>query len=180
MGDSAQLSSDTLCRTRSLVDLKTFTVFAELTKPSQSVVTIISSVRTDLLGFEPVADLSQETVAGDAVSRSFRPGLPGNEYPTLHTKPPAPSQDSEEYDPTERGDSQIVPNHEGLYGPRFSNSSPIPNEPRGRIPLGGSRRSNSRERGVGTSHSEWKPEQLSNGNYRQAPSFSLGFNLTLL
>lgn len=49
-GGSIWLYSDTLNRTRSLMDTKTFTVFAELTKPSQSVVTIISSVRTDLTG----------------------------------------------------------------------------------------------------------------------------------
>jgi len=49
--------SDTLRRTRSLKDVKTFTVFAELTKPSQSVVTIISSVRGDLTSFELVIDL---------------------------------------------------------------------------------------------------------------------------
>lgn len=168
--DITWLGSDTLCRTRSLKDVKTFKVFAELTKPSQSIVTIIGSVRTDLDDFYLVIDLLQETIAGDAVSRSFRPDLPGNEYPTLNTKPLAPSQDPEEYDGVvwERGDSQTILNPYDLHGPRFFSSSPIPNKPQTQVkkPLAGSGRSNSREAMVGMPSGEWKPEQLSNGNYK--------------
>lgn len=43
------VDSNAPCRTRSLKDAKTFTVFAELTKPSQSLVTIIGSVRAGLI-----------------------------------------------------------------------------------------------------------------------------------
>jgi ATP-dependent DNA helicase HFM1/MER3 len=46
-----------LRRTHSLKDAKVFTVFAELTKPSQSVVTVISSVRLDFAYFCLVVDL---------------------------------------------------------------------------------------------------------------------------
>ncbi|KAF9652905.1 P-loop containing nucleoside triphosphate hydrolase protein, partial [Thelephora ganbajun] len=149
--------------TRSLKEVKIFTVFVELTKPSQSVVTIISS----------------ETIAGDAVSRSFRPDLPGNEYPTPNTKPPAPSQDSEEYDAsTDRGDSRIILGPDDLCGPCFDGSSPIPSKPQGKKPLVDSGRSNSREIKARTSYGEWKPEQLSNGNYRQVSSLSLDSGLS--
>ena len=156
------------CRTRSLGDVKTFVVFAELTKPSQSVVAIIGSVRTDLVGFNLVIDSLQETIAGDTVSRSFKPDLPGNEYPTLNTKPLAPSQDSEEYGgPVDQGDSRIRFNSDNLNGTRFSSPSPAPNKPkRSKEPLAGSGKTNLRETNVGTPHGERKPEQLSNGNYR--------------
>lgn len=56
-GGSVWRGSDALRRTRSLKDVKTFTVSAELTKPSQSVVTIISSVKGNLTSFELVIDL---------------------------------------------------------------------------------------------------------------------------
>lgn len=169
---SVWLGSDVSHRTRSLKDAKTFTVFAELSKPSQSVMTVISSVRTDHVCFEFVVNLLQETIAGDVVSRSFRPGLPGNEYPTPNTKPSAPSQESDEYGRlTDRGDSQVMSNPDDIHGPRFS--SPIPNEPQMKKHLAGSGRSNSRGMKIGTSFEEWKPERLSNGNYRYASSLSL-------
>jgi len=176
--DSVWLGSDALCRTRSLKDVKTFKVFAELTKPSQTIVTIIGSVRTDLDDLHLAIDLLQETIAGDAVSRSFRPDLPGNEYPTLNTKPPVPSQDHEEHNGVvwERGGSQIIPNPHDLHGPRFSSPSPVPSKPQARAkPLAGSGRSNSREAKVGIPYGEWKPKQLSNGNYKQVSSLSFGF-----
>ena len=68
--------SDTVCRTRSLKDGKTFTVFTELTKPSQSVVTIISSVRTDLVGLDLLLTLRRkqllETPFRDLSGQTFR------------------------------------------------------------------------------------------------------------
>ena len=169
------MGSNTLRRTRSLKDGKTFTVFAELTKPSQSVVTIIGSVGADPVDFALVIDLSQETIAGDAVSRSFRPDLPGNEYPTPNTKPPASGQDFEEYgDPTDQGGSQIIFNPGDIYRTRFSSSSPTPNKGQGKKPLARSGRSSPREIKVGTSYGEWKPEKLSNGYYRRAYSLISG------
>lgn len=150
-------------------------MFVELTKPSQSVITIIGSVGSDSVDFALVVDLLQETIAGDAVSRSFRPDLPGNEYPTPNTKPPASSQDFEGYgEPTDRGGSQIVLDRDDIYGTRFSGSSPIPNKPQGKEALAYSGRSNPKEINVGTSYGEWKPERLSNGNYRRAYSPILG------
>lgn len=165
--DNIRLGSNTLCRTRSLKDGKTFTVFTELTKPSQSVVTMIGSVGAYPVDFALVINLLQETIAGDAVSRSFRPDLPGNEYPTPNTRPPASGQDSEEYrEPTDRGGSQILFNPDDVYGIRFSSSSPTPNKRQGKKPLAHSGRSDPREIKVGTSYGEWRPEQLFNGNYR--------------
>lgn len=150
-------------------------MFAELTKPSQSVITIISSVGTDPFSFALVIELLQETIAGDGVSRSFRPDIPGNEYPTPNTKPPTPSQDFEEYgEPTDRGVSQISFNPDDLYDPHFSSRSPTPNKSQGRKPLADPGRSNQKEARVVTSYGEWKPEQLSNGNYRRVCSLSLG------
>ena len=173
-GMTPRLRSDAPHRTRSLEDGKTFTVFAELTKPSQSVVTVISSVRADLVGFDLVIDLLQETIAGDAVSHSFRPDLPGSEYPTPNTKPPAPGQDSEEYrEPVNRGASPTILDCDD-HEPRFSSPSPAPIKIQGKKPLVGSERSNSRERKVGTSYEEWRPERLSNGNYRRVSSLDLG------
>jgi len=152
--------------------VKTFTVFTELTKPSQSVVTIIGSVSADLVGFDLVIYLLQETTAGDAVSRSFRPNLPGNEYPTVNTKPPAPGQNSQEYGGLAgRGDSPIAVE---LHEPRFSSPNHTLTELQGKKPLVGSGRSNSRETKAGTSYGDWKPEQLSNGNYRQVSCLSFG------
>ena len=167
MRGSVWPGSDPLRRTRSLADIKTFTVSAELTKPSQSVVAIISSVRTGLTTLDPTIDPSQETVAGDAVLRSFRPDLPGYEYPTPNTKPPAPSQDSEEYSELmDREDSRITLNPDSLCRSRFTSSSPILNKFQVKKPSAGSWRSNSKEVNVGTLNEEWKPKQLSNGNYR--------------
>ena len=137
-------------------------------------VTIISSVRTDLVDFSLVIDFLQETIAGDAVSKNFRPDLPGNEYPTLNTKPPAPGQDSEEYGGLKDwGDSRITLGNDDLYGPRFSGSSPIPEKPLGKKPPTSSGRSNSRETKART-YEEWKPERLPNGNYKRVSSLSLG------
>lgn len=173
--DNVRLGSNTLCRTRSLKDGKTFTVFTELTKPSQSVVTMIGSVGAYPVDFALVIDLLQETIAGDAVSRTFRPDLPGNEYPTPNTKPPASSQDFEGYgEPMDRGGSQIVLNRDETYETRFSSSSPLQNKCQGKEPLAHLGRSNPREIKLGPSYGEWKPEQLSNGNYRRAYSLILG------
>ena len=142
-------------------------MFAELTKPSQSVVTIISSVGTDRVYFDPTIDLLQETIAGDAVSQSFRPDLPGSEYPTPNTKPPAPGQDSEEYGGSmDRGGPPIVLDHDYHHEPPFFSSSPIPNKPQGKKPFASLGGSNSRETKVGTLYEEWKPERLFNGNYK--------------
>lgn len=173
-GDIVWLCSDTLSRTRSLADTKTFTVFAELTKPSQSVVTIISSVRTDLTGCWFFTYLSQETIAGDAVWRSFRPEIPGIEYPTLNTKPQATSQDSEEYGETvDLGNSQVTFNPENLHGSRFSSPSPTPSKLRVTKSPVDPGRSNLRETKAGISYEGWKPEQLSNGNYRWVSCLNL-------
>ena len=144
--------------------MKTFTVSTELTKPSQSVVTIIGSVRATIVGFSPDTNLLQETVAGDTLSQSFRPELPGDEYPTLNTKPASSSQDSEAYGGLKgkHGPPQIAPGLDEHHGrPRFSGQIPIPNKPLAN--LGGS---DSRLSKIETSYMDWKPEQLANGNYR--------------
>ena len=151
-------------------------MFAELTKPSQSVVTIIGSVGAGPVYSPLVIDLLQETIAGDAVSRSFRPNIPGNEYPTPNTKPPASGQEIEEHgELTDRGDSEIIFDPDDIHGTRFSSSSPALNKGQGKKPLAHSGRSNPKEIKAGTPYGEWKPEQLFNGNYRRAHSLMSGF-----
>lgn len=102
-------------------------------------------------------------IAGDALSQSFRPELPGSEYPTLNTKLAASSQESESHGglERERGAPQIAPGPVNLRGqPRFSGPTAVPNE---HLDLGGS---NLRFSKVKASYMEWEPEQLDNGNYR--------------
>ncbi|CAL1705677.1 unnamed protein product [Somion occarium] len=57
--------------TRVLKGSKTFSIVAELTKPSQSLTVMISS----------------ETIAGIAVSKTYKPNVPHNLYPTMNTRP---------------------------------------------------------------------------------------------
>ncbi|KAK7467467.1 ATP-dependent DNA helicase MER3 [Stygiomarasmius scandens] len=57
--------------TKVLKEAKTFEITATLEKPSQSVMVIITS----------------ESFAGVAVSKTFRPSVPPEEYPTMKTKP---------------------------------------------------------------------------------------------
>ena len=71
------------------------------------------------------------------------------------------------------GDSRITFDPENLHGSRFTSRSPIPSKPQANKPLVGSGRSNSMEKKAGTSYEEWKPEQLSNGNYKRVSSLSL-------
>ncbi|KAF7322399.1 DEAD/DEAH-box DNA helicase [Mycena chlorophos] len=58
--------------TKALKETKTFEITAELTKPSQSVVVLITS----------------ETIAGVSISQTYKPNIPYKEYPTRDTRPP--------------------------------------------------------------------------------------------
>ncbi|KAJ7461495.1 Sec63 Brl domain-containing protein [Mycena latifolia] len=58
--------------TKALKETKTFEISAELTKPSQSVVVLITS----------------ESIAGVTVTQAYRPQVPSREYPTRDTRPP--------------------------------------------------------------------------------------------
>ncbi|KDR81750.1 hypothetical protein GALMADRAFT_59618 [Galerina marginata CBS 339.88] len=57
--------------TKSLKSAKAFEVTAELKKPSQSVIIIVTS----------------ETIAGVALQHVYKPSVPASEYPTLDTRP---------------------------------------------------------------------------------------------
>lgn len=115
----------------------------------------------------PPLTLLQEAIAGCTILRSFRPDPPNHESP-------APSQGSEEnVRPMDREDRQTVFNSDGLYGSCFTGSSPIQKKSQVKKLLAGSRKPNPREMKVRTSDEEWRPEQLSNGNYRQVLSLSL-------
>ncbi|KDQ61091.1 hypothetical protein JAAARDRAFT_173613 [Jaapia argillacea MUCL 33604] len=57
--------------TRSLKDTKTFSIIATLTKPSQSVIVLITS----------------ENIAGTTVTQTYRPNIDARKYPTLDTRP---------------------------------------------------------------------------------------------
>ncbi|KAF7295289.1 DEAD/DEAH-box DNA helicase [Mycena indigotica] len=58
--------------TKALKDAKKFEITAELTKPSQSVMVLITS----------------ESIAGATVSQAYKPNLSYTEYPTRDTRPP--------------------------------------------------------------------------------------------
>ncbi|KAI3619228.1 dead deah box dna helicase [Moniliophthora roreri] len=70
--------------TKALKEEKTFEIEVALEKPSQSIIVYITSVKHDCPAFQ------LEAYAGVTVSRSYRPNVASNEYPTRVTKPPSP------------------------------------------------------------------------------------------
>jgi ATP-dependent DNA helicase HFM1/MER3 len=69
---------------------KEFTVFAQLTKPSQTVLVIVSSVRPCLLYFSScnlIIGPYQDTHAGCTIQAEYKPKVPPSQFPVPDTRP---------------------------------------------------------------------------------------------
>lgn len=73
--------------TKQLSPEKTFIITAQLTKPSQTVVVHISSVRDAELRYCLMLIFTKEFTAGIAVSQVYKPSLDHTSYPTMVTRP---------------------------------------------------------------------------------------------
>lgn len=82
--------SEIIYRTKALTERKTFEITAELTRPSQSVTVLITSVSKARQPSNMIcrADNVQETIAGVKVDQVYKPKVSSKEYPTMDTRPP--------------------------------------------------------------------------------------------
>ncbi|EEB88607.1 hypothetical protein MPER_13478 [Moniliophthora perniciosa FA553] len=73
--------------TKALKDEKTFELEVALEKPSQSIIVYITSVKYSCLHYNFYLPYPtwQEAYAGVTVSRTYRPNIASNEYPTRVT-----------------------------------------------------------------------------------------------
>ena len=74
-------------RTKALTNGKSFEVIAELTKPSQTIIAIITSVSWFRVKYTYYTNSKQESLAGVTKQKTFKPNIPANKYPVLDTKP---------------------------------------------------------------------------------------------
>lgn len=78
-------------RTKALKDKKTFTVTAQLTKPSQTVQVCIASVRPRFVSCVScilfIVFCVQENIAGVSVTKLYRPKIASRQFPVMDTRP---------------------------------------------------------------------------------------------
>ncbi|KAF5380937.1 hypothetical protein D9615_004089 [Tricholomella constricta] len=76
--------------TKSLKEKKIFTVTVELTRPSQSITVLITSVRGFIAKEKrqtQITNSTQETIAGLVATKAYRPSLSPKEFPMPNTRP---------------------------------------------------------------------------------------------
>ena len=80
-------SDQILSSTKSLQEAKSFSVTAQLTKPSQSIFVYMSSVRWNRFGAHYLSQQIQDAIAGITVSSQYKPQIEANEFPVVNTRP---------------------------------------------------------------------------------------------
>lgn len=81
--ETDQISSST----KSLQEAKSFSVTAQLTKPSQSICVYMSSVSWNHARTRYSSQQMQDAIAGVTISSQYKPQIDMNEFPVVDTRP---------------------------------------------------------------------------------------------